>query len=358
MTRALRLLPALTLAAVLTITASAEYELARTVLALPPGIAWALPVAIDSYVLTAFRSGRDVRPARAVMAGALTAAMGAHLVTAGRPSGHALPVVVTAPAATGIMIVLVVVAWRVHVLIDPATTSKGSDQVPDAPDVPAAPGALASTPTHLARPSAGARGESPSTRPLAASTPAVAADASAATANASIAMNESERMHSGSAAAPPSPSSSPTRRSGAAAASSAAPTTKATAAVGASDEQILAALNGPPPSIRALMRDHGIGQARATRIHQAASRDRNQQNNYGDPEEPQDSPDRSNSKIEREEPMQEPGEAMNERRPENQGIEEQDTHTCITDRVGQSGSTTGEKVPDSPVITLPLWEGK
>ncbi len=355
MTRALRLLPALTLAAVLTITASAEYELARTVLALPPGIAWALPVAIDSYVLTAFRSGRDVRPALAVMAGALTAAMGAHLVTADRPSGEALPVAVTAPAATGIMIVLVVVAWRVHVLIDPATTSKGTDQVPDAPDVPAVPGALASTPAHLARPNAGASADAPSTGPLAASTPAPAADAYTATARAPGALTASRRLHSDSAAAPPAPPSPPTRRSAAAAASSAAPTTKATATVGASDEQIVATLSGQPPSIRALMRDHGIGQARATRIHQAASRDHNQQNNSEDPEEPQDSPERSNNKIEREEQTQEPGEAMNERRPKNQGIEEPDTHTCITDRVGQSRSTNGGGAADSSVIALPLW---
>ena len=97
MNRAIRLLPAITLAAVLTITASAEYELARTVLALAPGIAWALPVAIDSYVLTAFRSGRDVRPALAVMAGALAAAMGAHLATAGQHTGQALPTTRAAP---------------------------------------------------------------------------------------------------------------------------------------------------------------------------------------------------------------------------------------------------------------------
>ncbi len=38
------------------------------------------------------------------------------------------------------------------------------------------------------------------------------------------------------------------------------------------DEQILAEISGEPPSIRALMRTYGIGQARATRLHRAASR--------------------------------------------------------------------------------------
>jgi hypothetical protein len=86
--RWVRALPALTLAAVLTITASTEYGLARTVLALPPAIAWALPVAIDSYVLAALRSGRDVPAALAVMAGALTAATGAHLPSVSRPAAR------------------------------------------------------------------------------------------------------------------------------------------------------------------------------------------------------------------------------------------------------------------------------
>ncbi len=111
-------LPAATLAAVLTITASAEYELARTVLNLSPRIAWALPVAVDSYVLVALRSRRDVVPALAVMAGALTASMGAHLAAVGQPQGARLPATLSGPLATAIMTVLVVVAWRVHVLID------------------------------------------------------------------------------------------------------------------------------------------------------------------------------------------------------------------------------------------------
>ncbi len=115
--RLMRGLPAVTLVAVLTITASAEYELACTVLDLSPRIAWALPVAVDSYVLAALHSRKDVAPALAVMAGALAASMGAHLAVASHPD-RGLPGALTAPLATAIMTVLVVVAWRVHVLID------------------------------------------------------------------------------------------------------------------------------------------------------------------------------------------------------------------------------------------------
>ena len=39
--RALRYLPALTLAAVVTVTSTSEWTLARTVLDLPPAVAWA-----------------------------------------------------------------------------------------------------------------------------------------------------------------------------------------------------------------------------------------------------------------------------------------------------------------------------
>jgi hypothetical protein len=132
----LRFLPALTLLAVLTITASAEFELARTVLDLPPYIAWALPVAVDSYVLAALRSGRDVVPALAVMAGSLAASMGAHLAAASAEGP--LPGHVVAPAATGIMTVLVVVAWRVHVLIEYAMTPDPLPQA-GAPESPTRP---------------------------------------------------------------------------------------------------------------------------------------------------------------------------------------------------------------------------
>jgi conjugative relaxase-like TrwC/TraI family protein len=118
----LRFLPALTLVAVVTVTSTSEWTLARTVLDLPPAVAWAVPVAIDSYVVAALRTRRDVLPAVVVMAGALAAAMGAHLAAAERPDGT-LPTTVTAPAAAVILSVLVIVAWRVHVLIDHLTIS-------------------------------------------------------------------------------------------------------------------------------------------------------------------------------------------------------------------------------------------
>jgi hypothetical protein len=54
--------------------------------------------------------------------------------------------------------------------------------------------------------------------------------------------------------------------------SAAAPAVSAGSGDPGSDEQILAEISGEPPSIRALMRTYGIGQARATRLHRAASR--------------------------------------------------------------------------------------
>ncbi len=54
---------------------------------LRPEIAWALPAAIDSYVLAALHTRRDVPAAITVMTGALMASMGAHLAQVGR-AGH------------------------------------------------------------------------------------------------------------------------------------------------------------------------------------------------------------------------------------------------------------------------------
>lgn len=145
MSRVLRALPALTLVSVMVITASAEYQLARTVLALPPAIAWALPAAIDSYVLAALRSRRDVPAALAVMGGSLFASMGAHLFAASH--GGELPARIAAPAAAAIMTSLVVVAWRVHVLIE-GTPEANPAPGPVTPTVEA----HASRPTEATRP--------------------------------------------------------------------------------------------------------------------------------------------------------------------------------------------------------------
>ncbi|WP_088284603.1 hypothetical protein [Kineosporia sp. A_224] len=56
------------------------------------------------------------------------------------------------------------------------------------------------------------------------------------------------------------------------------------------DAQILATITGPPPSIRALMRAHGIGQARATRIRRSAAA-RGASTDTGTPFETQEEPD-------------------------------------------------------------------
>jgi hypothetical protein len=303
----LRWLPALTLVAVLTITASAEFELARTVLHLPPQIAWALPVAVDSYVLAALRSGRDVLPALTVMAGALAASMGAHL--ADTTTDGPLPAHVVAPAATAIMTALVIVAWRVHVLIPHRRVHPETAAPDDAPaTVTTSPGTPASHRPKVDTPDTSA----PSTpRRAVASTPRVRALPRTAPA-------------AGTAAQP-------------------GPTATGT---GPTDSEILAALtaNGwNPPSIRALMRTYGIGQSRASRLHQAArqaTHEQQQQNGSRKPEGSQkNQPNAStstNNQNELEKAIQ-----------ESTANEQRNTHPGITDRVGQSRSTTDHDHADS-----------
>ena len=116
MNRLVRLLPAVTLIAVLVVTATSEFRLAVDVLALPIWVAWGVPAAVDSYVVAAVRTRRDVAPAMAVMAISLFAAAGSHIVQA--RVGGPLPIQVTGPASAAMLSVLVLVAWRVHVLID------------------------------------------------------------------------------------------------------------------------------------------------------------------------------------------------------------------------------------------------
>ena len=231
----LRFLPAVTLAAVVTVTSTSEWTLARTVLDLPPAVAWAVPVAIDSYVIAALRTRRDVLPAVLVMAGALAAAMGAHLAAAEQPGGE-LPAQVTAPAAAVILSVLVVVAWRVHVLIDhlSAAASTGTP-------APAAAG------QPVLRPSVAVVEVQPLRE---AGTPSVAANGERAASTAPV--------RGTPAAAPRRPH--PQQPSTA--------TVPSDGRSGLTDEQILADLDGRSPGIRALKRTYAIGQSRASRIHQ------------------------------------------------------------------------------------------
>ena len=349
--RWVRLLPALTLAAVLTITASSEYELARTVLAQPPAIAWALPVAIDTYVLTAFRFGRDVRPALAVMAGALTAAMGAHLTTALQP-GHALPVTVEAPAATAIMTVLVVVAWRVHVLIEHATLSSApepadaggatSGRVPTQPELPPAAVASAVTPASLGGAASAPAIESAPAAAIAASAtsaPNVPAPTSAlALAGALTSQPSAPAEFAGAAAVAARAAAAPARASTLTATPSDA---VAGATTDKTDEQILAAISGQPPSRRALMRNHGIGQARANRIYETAAA-RAAKTNTSEQEEAMT---RTISETAIEDPQEQGPEDHEANEHDEPRSTEQESHPCITDRVGEARST--EEAPST-----------
>lgn len=360
--RALRFLPGVTLLAVLTITASAEYELARTVLDLPPQIAWALPAAIDSYVLAALRTRRDVPAAIAVMAGALLAAMGAHLAH-NHTGGQPLPAAWTAPLATAIMTVLVVVAWRVHVLLDPHVPHEAEPRtrvsVAAAPDPDTGPRPV----TRPALPSAAT--PSTSVPDVAPSTPSPS--------TAPDTPRPGTPAPSTPAARPAAPDTPPVAALAAGNAGTKTPapvTIRAAAATGpepASDEQILAAITGAPPSIRALMREHGIGQARATRIHRTATA-RNSATNTTtstttttttrtrtrttDPNTSNDHQSTRNSKEDQagtpetppENEIQNDQTETTDERTQNKNQESRtrariNTHTCITDRAGQPRST-------------------
>lgn len=354
--RVLRALPALTLLAVLTITASAEYALARTVLDLPPQIAWALPAAIDSYVLAALHTRRDVPAAITVMAGALLASMGAHLAQVGR-TNH-LPVTWTAPLATAIMTVLVIVAWRVHVLIAAPTTTEpepGTEHVhltvttepptADAEGVPVLGPAAVSTP----RPSTPALG-TPST-----GTPSTGAPASTPEA---MPRPGGEYTSSPSRAQPAPSVLGMTGPGTPRALDAGTPPGRAasTAPSSVTDEQILAAITGPPPSIRALKREHGIGQSRASRLHRLAQQKHAQQltNNHEDTshhmrntqsqneenqEQETEEQERKTEEQEQKSKNENPATAPEIEPEEYRTKDEEESHTCITDRVGPSRST-------------------
>lgn len=328
--RWLRVLPALTLAAVLTITASTEFTLARDVLALPPAIAWALPVAIDSYVLAALRSGRDVPAAIAVMAGALTAAMGAHLAA---PDGQPLPPTIRVLAATGIMTVLVVVAWRVHVLID--------DHADDAHDATLAGTAEPRTDTAAATP-----GTTATAAPVTASVVAVAGGRGVAAPAASPATSASASTRQPAAVAA---TTSTPRRTLTSSVDRTATSTPSDTKPGLTDAQILADLDGTSPGVRPLMRTYAIGQGRAARLHREATA--TAQSRTTDPtttsdQRPDQTTDSNAHQPETEAQKGNPISRTQSERNQHQESEaaiqhdqEKESHPCITDRVGQSRST-------------------
>jgi hypothetical protein len=278
--------------------------------------------------------------------------MGAHLaITARADAGQPvdLPPTLTAPLATAIMTVLVVVAWRVHVLLDhaaavpdpapgdapgPADAPAVTVSISPAPSTPDAPGALPApgVPAALPAASAAAPVEPGSALTRAAALPSAPTNG----------------------AAPPSaPSSSASRPS------------RGARSEPLTDAEILAQVGSGTPSIRALRREHGIGQARATRLHkiilatrisldrssenaqayeQAAVPDTNAQNHSQYQTKEKDMTRESAT-----EPRAEAGEVgtedyngtrYEESSQESRSERARDTHTCITDRVGQSRSTT------------------
>ncbi|MET9362184.1 hypothetical protein ABZX93_14840 [Streptomyces sp. NPDC006632] len=111
-------LEALSLAAVIVVTASAEYELAR-VCGFGQYVAAAVPGALDIYAVKALRARRDVA---AVVVALIVVNALSHLVSAGL-----LPVSV--PLVVAVSAIAPLVMWRVHAL-------RATEPVPDLADTP------------------------------------------------------------------------------------------------------------------------------------------------------------------------------------------------------------------------------
>ncbi|MFY4721459.1 hypothetical protein [Streptomyces sp. LaBMicrA B280] len=109
--KAWRTAPWIALAAGVGLAASGEYELACMV-GINPYVAPLLPVSIDVYCVTAFRTKKDIGAALALMASANVVfhlSEQAHLV----PEGHSAPWWLT----TFVVLIFVAVIWRVHSLM-------------------------------------------------------------------------------------------------------------------------------------------------------------------------------------------------------------------------------------------------
>ena len=104
LTRLARFLPWLSLAAALALTAQAEWTLALAV-GWHRWVAWCAPLALDAYVVAAFRAGKDRAYALSLMAAAVFAA---HAVPVAFPAG--LPWWIAGVCS----VIPPVVAWRVH----------------------------------------------------------------------------------------------------------------------------------------------------------------------------------------------------------------------------------------------------
>lgn len=119
-------------------TASAEYQLARTIGA-PVPVAVLLPVALDVYVIAAIRRsrGRDIALSLLLMG---IAQVSAHML-------EARVVQVSVPLVAAVSLLVPLVIWRVHalaVLTEDATPEPGTEAVPEVQLVPVpqtAPGA-------------------------------------------------------------------------------------------------------------------------------------------------------------------------------------------------------------------------
>jgi hypothetical protein len=105
-----RTLPTVALVAFLVVAATTEFSLAHDVMKLNVVIAAGVPIAVDCYVVAAFRAGRDVKLAMVVTAASLAAATGWHMATSGTNDWARFGL------AGLVLMLLVIVLWRVHVI--------------------------------------------------------------------------------------------------------------------------------------------------------------------------------------------------------------------------------------------------
>lgn len=122
--------PRVALAATIGLTASGEFALAQ-IAGWAPGIAWLLPLAIDVYVVQAFRRHRDVAPALILM---VVANAIYHLAAEGLfgvARAHGKPVLDAHGSPTpewwlivGVAAIAPLVMWRIHRITAPPTERK------------------------------------------------------------------------------------------------------------------------------------------------------------------------------------------------------------------------------------------
>ncbi|MFJ4679142.1 hypothetical protein [Kitasatospora sp. NPDC088783] len=170
-----RALPRLALATIIILTSTGEFELAKLV-GWPWWLAWAFPVAIDSYVVAAFRKHRDDRAAVMLMVAlmAVSHLAGANVIATDRVVVDGIVEHHTqAWLIAAVPSILPIVLMRVHVLLRPLPQT-AKEQLPAGRTAAATPRQF---PVEPPMPEQSAPRRPPAPQPSAAQTPAVPAKA-------------------------------------------------------------------------------------------------------------------------------------------------------------------------------------